>query len=63
MYSLLCPLFVDSLTVAFPVESVVEVNTQVSVVLHDLRLIFQDGNSVWVSTGPPKIHNQLLSFV
>ena len=52
---------VDSLSVTFPVQSVVKVNTQVSIVLHHLHLFSQDGNGVHLCPGPPKqIYNHLL---
>ena len=51
---------VDSLSVTFPVQSVVKVNTQVSVALHHLHLFSQDGNGVQLSPGPPEIYNHLL---
>ena len=38
-------LLVDNLGVAFHVQSVVQVDTQVSVVLHHLHLFAQDGDS------------------
>ena len=51
---------VDGLTVTFPVQFVVQVNTQVSVAFHHLHLFPQDGNGVQLSLGPLKIHNHLL---
>ena len=51
---------VDSLSVTFPVQSVVKVNTQVSVALHHLHLFSQDGNGVQLSPDLPKVHNHLL---
>ena len=43
--------------------TVVQVNTQVSVALHHLHLLSQDGNGVQLSAGPLKIHSHLLGHI
>lgn len=50
---------IGSLGVTYPVQSVVQMNAQVSGALYHLHLFSLDGNSVQLSPGPPKIHNHL----
>ena len=52
-------LLVDSLNVAFPVQSAVQVNTQLSVFLNQLFTLDGDSISLLVLL---KIHNHILCF-
>lgn len=45
----------NSFCVSFPVESVLQVNTQVSVILHHLYLFSLNGNGAQLIPAPPKI--------
>ena len=51
---------VDMLSVAVPVQFVIQVNSQVSVVLHHLHVFSQDRNSIWLTPDPPEIHSHFL---
>ena len=53
----------NSISVAFPVKSVDEVNTEVFLLLHSLWFFSFDGDTVPLIPGHPKIHNHLLCFV
>jgi len=60
--SLLCPFLRTGLGVAFPDQSAVQVDSQVSVFLNHFRL-FTYGGGVWLTPSPPKIHSHLFCFV
>jgi len=50
-------LLVESISVAFPIRSAVQVNTHVCAVLNHLSLFSQDGNIVCLVPDLPKIQN------
>ena len=52
----------DTLCVAFSVQSVVEVDSKVSLSLHHLHLLSKNGNVIYPSPGPPKNNNHLFGL-
>ncbi|MEQ2219876.1 hypothetical protein XENOCAPTIV_026638 [Xenoophorus captivus] len=56
-------LLVDGFTVASPLQSVVQVNTEIFILLHHLHFFSHDGNSVWPIPVSLKIYDHLLCFI
>jgi len=54
-------LLVNRLSVAFPVQSAVQVKSQVFVIFN--HLFSKDKDGVWLILGPPKNQNNLVLFV